>query len=88
MLFETSRLGVRTRRESRVMLAREIVRRLTPYGEVRLKVARAGERRRVTLEYDDVARIARERNLPFSAVVAALASIVESEEERDVRNLV
>jgi len=88
MLFETSSLGVRTRRESRVMLAREIVRRPTPYGEVRMKVARAGERRRVTLEYDDVARIAREHNLPFSAVVTRLAPSVELEEERDVRNLV
>ena len=88
MLLETSSLGVRTRREARLMLAREVVRRMTPFGEVRLKVAAAGERRRATLEYDDVARIARERNLPFIAVVTALAPIVESVEERDAHNAV
>ena len=88
MLLETSSIGVRTRRESRLMLVREIVRRATPFGEVRLKVARAGERLRATLEYDDVARIARERNLPFSAVVEELAPIVESVEERHAHKLV
>ncbi len=88
MLSETSSIGVRTRRETRYLLAREIVRRLTPYGEVRCKVARVGDRERITLEYDDVVRIARERELPFASTVAELTRFVESEEHRDERYLV
>jgi uncharacterized protein (DUF111 family) len=88
MLFETSSLGVRMRTQTRLMLAREIVRRDSPYGEIRLKVAQAGARRRATLEYDDVARIAREYGLPFNVVVNELAPIVESVEERDAHKLV
>jgi len=88
MLIETSSIGVRTRRESRFTLPRETVRQLTPYGVVRRKLVRAGDRIRATLEYDDVARIARERDLPFAAVVAELTRYMESLEERDERNLV
>jgi uncharacterized protein (DUF111 family) len=79
---------VRTRRESRFTLPREIVRQLTPYGEVRCKLVRAGGRVRATLEYDDVVRIARERDLPFATVADELARFVESYRERDERNLV
>jgi uncharacterized protein (DUF111 family) len=88
MLRETSSIGVRTRRESRFMLPRTIVRQLTPHGEVRFKHARDGERSRVTVEYDDVARIARETGRPFAAVADELARYVESVEDRDERNLV
>jgi uncharacterized protein (DUF111 family) len=87
MLRETSSIGVRMRRESRFTLARETVRRLTPYGEVRAKRVRAGDDVRVTLEYDDVARIARERGLPFAAVSAELTRALESAAERE-RDLV
>jgi uncharacterized protein (DUF111 family) len=86
ILRETSSIGVRTRRESRFMLARETVLRLTPYGEVRCKRVAAGDGVRVTLEYDDVARIARERGLTFMAVSAELTRAVESLEKNE-RNL-
>lgn len=76
MLVETTSLGVRTRRETRTFLPREIVRVATPYGEVRIKRARIGETDRTTLEYDDIVRIARERNLPLATVVHDLESHV------------
>jgi uncharacterized protein (TIGR00299 family) protein len=88
MLRETSSIGVRTRRESRYTLPREIVRRLTPYGEVRTKRVRGPDGERVTLEYDDVARIARERNLPFAVVVDDISRNLESVESADERNVV
>lgn len=88
MLRETSSLGVRMRPQTRLMLRREIVCANTPFGEIRMKVAHADEGVRATLEYDDVVRIARERNLPFSAVVKALAPFIESVEARDERNVV
>jgi uncharacterized protein (TIGR00299 family) protein len=88
MLRETSSIGVRTRRESRYTLPREIVRRLTPFGEVRCKQVRGPDGERATLEYDDVARIARERNLPLAQVVEELTRYVQSVEATDERNLV
>jgi uncharacterized protein (DUF111 family) len=88
MLRETSSIGVRTRRESRFTLPREIVRQLTPYGEVRAKLVRIGDRTRATFEYDDVARIARERGLPFAEVAVQLTRFVETMEDRDERSLV
>jgi uncharacterized protein (DUF111 family) len=69
-------------------LPREIVRRFTPYGEVRCKYVRVDDVVRVTLEYDDVVRIARARSLPFAAVAAELTEFMESWEQRDERNLV
>jgi uncharacterized protein (TIGR00299 family) protein len=88
MLRETSSIGVRTRHESRLTLPREIVRMLTPYGEVRVKLVRVGTQVRSTLEYDDVVRIARERGVPFGTVADELTRLIESENERDERNLV
>jgi uncharacterized protein (TIGR00299 family) protein len=89
MLRETSSIGVRTRRESRLTLPREIVRTLTPYGDVRIKRVRVGAAEfRSTLEYDDVVRIARERGLSFGAVADELTRFMESENECDERNLV
>jgi uncharacterized protein (TIGR00299 family) protein len=88
ILRETSSIGVRTRREARFTLPREIVRRFTPYGEVRCKYVRVDDVVRVTLEYDDVVRIARARSLPFAAVAAELTEFMESWEQRDERNLV
>jgi uncharacterized protein (TIGR00299 family) protein len=88
ILRETSSIGVRTRRESRFILPREIVRRLTSYGEVRCKVVRGPDGERVTLEYDDVVRIARERSLPFAAVVDELTRQLEPAQSTDERYLV
>lgn len=88
ILRETSSIGVRTRRESRFTLPREIVSRRTPYGEVRCKHVRGPDGERVTLEYDDVARIARERNLPFTRVVDDITRNLESAAAADERNVV
>jgi uncharacterized protein (TIGR00299 family) protein len=88
ILAQTSSIGVRMRRESRLILPREIVRRLTPFGEVRVKSVRLGDQLRSTLEYDDVVRIARERNLTFAAVAAELTRYLESPESNVERNLV
>ncbi|MFN2459207.1 MAG: nickel pincer cofactor biosynthesis protein LarC [Candidatus Velthaea sp.] len=78
MLRETSTLGVRTRREARYLLPRELRVVTSPYGDVRIKVARAGDSVRATLEYDDVARIARERGLPLADVVRELQPLAEA----------
>ena len=72
MLAQTSTLGVRVRRERRHTLAREIETIATPLGSVRVKTVAVDGLARRTLEYDDVARIARELGRPIAEVVARL----------------
>lgn len=63
LLFrETSTLGIRTRREARLILDREIVTVETPYGRIRIKRAtNDGETRNVAPEFEDC-RAAAERS--------------------------
>ncbi len=72
MLAETSTLGVRVRHDRRYTLPRESVALETPLGIVRVKTAVLGGRARRTLEYDDVVRIARERERPIAEITARL----------------
>jgi uncharacterized protein (TIGR00299 family) protein len=76
MLLETSTLGVRARRERRHVLERRIESLATEFGPVRVKIADAAGSVRRTLEYDDVVRIARERQLPIAEVAARLEELL------------
>jgi len=76
MLEQTSTLGVRVRRERRYTVPREIVAVETPLGTVRVKTAIVDGRSRQTLEYDDVVRIARERERPIAEIAARLQEYV------------
>lgn len=62
ILRETTTLGVRLSAVQRASVAREIRRVSTPYGDLRVKVARwdAQDLQRVHPEWDDVKRLARE----------------------------
>jgi uncharacterized protein (DUF111 family) len=72
MLRETTTIGVRVRTERRHVLAREILTVQTPYGAVRVKSAGGEGIRRLQPEYDDLVRIARERDLPLAEIVRAV----------------
>lgn len=72
MLEQTSTLGVRVRRERRYTLPRLIAAVETPLGTVRVKTATVAGRTRRTLEYDDVVRIARERERPVGEIAVEL----------------
>jgi uncharacterized protein (TIGR00299 family) protein len=69
MLAETTTLGVRVRRERRYTLERSLQTVATPLGPVRVKTAFLDGQARPTLEYDDLARIARERQRPLAEIV-------------------
>jgi pyridinium-3,5-bisthiocarboxylic acid mononucleotide nickel chelatase len=73
VLFEqTTTLGVRIHEARRKVLERELVRVETPYGAVKVKVARRnGKVLNVAPEYEDCQRIAAERSLPLKEVVLA-----------------
>jgi hypothetical protein len=68
---ETTSIGVRYREMARECLDREEVTVQTPLGAVRVKVARRNGRvLNASPEFDDCARIARERNVPVKEVQA------------------
>ena len=68
---ETTTIGVRYREMSRECLDREEVTVMTPLGAVRVKVARRdGRVLNASPEFEDCARIARERNVPVKEVQA------------------
>ena len=68
---ETTTIGVRYREMSRQCLDRETISVTTPYGAVRIKVARRnGEVLNVSPEFDDCARLAAERNVAVKDVQA------------------
>ena len=69
---ETTSIGVRYREMARECLERETVTVATPLGPVRVKVARRnGQVLNALPEFDDCARVARERGVPIKDVQAA-----------------
>ncbi len=78
MLRETSTIGVRVRRERRHVLDRAIETIDTPYGPVRFKRVSGDGFVRRTPEYDDIAHIARERDVPVGEVARAVMHVAEA----------
>ncbi len=70
---ETSTLGVRVRREKRHCLPRRQMSVKTGYGEVRVKIAAAGDGpgHQISPEYEDCRRLAREKGVPLKNVYVA-----------------
>jgi len=73
MLFEqTTTIGVRISEARRKVLEREFVSVRTPYGAVKVKVAkREGKVLNVAPEYEDCLRLATEKNVPLKQVMVA-----------------
>jgi uncharacterized protein (TIGR00299 family) protein len=69
---ETTTIGVRYHEVSRERLQREIVPVNTPFGAVRFKVARLGDKiMNATAEFEDCLRLASDRKVPVKDVQAA-----------------
>jgi pyridinium-3,5-bisthiocarboxylic acid mononucleotide nickel chelatase len=69
---ETTTIGIRYQEMARLCLEREQVPVVTPYGVVRFKVARrGGVVMNVQPEFDDLVRLAGERDIPIKMVQAA-----------------
>ncbi len=69
MLRETTTLGVRMRKESRMILERESREMDTPYGKVRVKISGLkGETYHRSVEYEDLKRISEETGESIRAV--------------------
>jgi uncharacterized protein (DUF111 family) len=76
LLENTTTLGVRVRHERRYVLERAVAEVATELGPVRVKTAKVAGGLRRTLEYDDVARIARERGRPVAEIAARLEELL------------
>jgi uncharacterized protein (TIGR00299 family) protein len=73
LLFEqTTTIGVRIHEARRKVLEREVVAVETPYGTVKVKIARRGGKVvNVAPEYEDCQRLAAEREVPLKDVILA-----------------
>jgi pyridinium-3,5-bisthiocarboxylic acid mononucleotide nickel chelatase len=69
VLRETTTLGVRISRTSRLTADRRVDTVETPLGPVRVKVKSVGGQESCSPEYEDCARIARERGLTLTEVM-------------------
>ena len=77
VLAETTTIGVRLHPVDRRKLPRRIETIHTPYGEIRVKVSQIGERQRRAPEYEDCARLARQRRVPILEVYTAALRAAE-----------
>ncbi len=72
LLRETTTLGVRVQEVERLCLPREIWEVTTPYGTVKVKVAKLGDEIvNIAPEYEDCRRLALEQRVPLKEVMAA-----------------
>jgi uncharacterized protein (TIGR00299 family) protein len=69
LFSETSTIGLRKYLASRTCLPRQAATVSTPYGEVKGKETNYNGRRRLTIEYDDACRLAREKNVPLKWIM-------------------
>jgi len=79
MLAETTTIGVRVRTERRHILPRALATVATPYGPVRVKRSGTNGETRTRAEYDDLLRIARERNLPLPEVARVVDASIQGD---------
>lgn len=78
LLSETTTLGLRRRRESRVELERRVERVTTPWGKVAIKIGTLdGTEIQAWPEYEDCAKIARARGVPLKEIQRKALSLRE-----------
>lgn len=68
LFSETSTIGLRKYRVERTCLPRKAVTVSTPYGDVKAKETTFGDTSRISIEYEDARRIAREKGVPLRDV--------------------
>jgi len=83
LMRETTTIGLRWRIDNRIKAQRAIEDIRTPYGAVRIKVARAGDKIiNIAPEYEDCKRLAVECDVPLKDVMAAAQSAATQERRK------
>jgi len=77
LLQETGSLGVRVRETKRLLIPRENRKIKTPWGMVRVKVARAQDNIRYKPEFEDVRSLAERHSLPLPALYQKILAYLE-----------
>ncbi len=77
VFLHTTAIGIRISERERVVLPRTDVSVPTEWGNVRVKVVRIGEVRKIYPEYESVKAVSLERALPFDAVYQKVFGIAE-----------
>ncbi len=73
----TTTIGLRIRNTKRLKLKRRIVKVPSPYGTLRVKIVDYQDKKRFSLEYQDLKKIARRENIPMQNLRIKLTSLVE-----------
>ena len=68
----TTTLGIRENVSKRYTLKREIIKKETPFGEIRIKRSEGFGVVREKYEYEDLARIANEKNIAIDEIIKEL----------------
>jgi len=80
IFMESTTLGVRFREAQRLVLPRIVVSARTPFGRVRVKLAKRPDGHvSAAPEYDDCARLASKSGIPLARVMAAASRAAEAE---------
>jgi uncharacterized protein (TIGR00299 family) protein len=83
LLRETTTLGVRVQEVERLCLPREIWEVMTPYGMVKVKVAKLGDEIvNIAPEYEDCRRLALEQRVPLKEVMAAAIAAARNKADK------
>lgn len=83
LLRETTTLGVRVQEVERLCLPREIWEVMTPYGMVKVKVAKLGDEIvNIAPEYEDCRRLALERGVSLKEVMSAAVAAARNKADK------
>jgi uncharacterized protein (TIGR00299 family) protein len=75
---ETTTLGIRTRKTKRVVLPRKTIKLPSPYGKIRVKLTKYRAKKRFSLEYRDIKKIAGKYNIPLIEMRNKLTRYIEN----------
>jgi len=76
---QTTTLGIRIDRVKRLKLKRKSIKIDSPYGKIRTKIVEYGNKKRLSLEYQDLKRIALKNKLPIRKLRTELNCFVQKQ---------
>lgn len=78
IMNNTSTIGVRERLCERFVMQRDIICLNTEYGKIRVKLSNGFGAKKLKIEYDDIAKIAKNNNISFSKAKSLLENYVKN----------
>ena len=74
---QTTTLGLRIKHTKRLKLKRQIIKIPSPYGKIRVKITKYRDKKRFSLEYQDLKKITLQNNLPIRKLRAELTKLIQ-----------